>query len=70
VKLKGAATFLLCPVHRGIGMFQEIVDIVIIGGVNGNPDADANRWTMRTQLEGFSQRFGNPLSHDRDVLIR
>jgi hypothetical protein len=70
VQLKGTATFLLCPVHRGIGMFQKVVDIVIIRGIDGNPDADANQWAMWAQFEGFSQRFGNPLSHDRDVLIR
>lgn len=43
MKLKRASSLLFGPIHGGIGMRQKLVDIVIIGRVNGNADTDSDQ---------------------------
>ena len=42
------------PVHGGVGVFQEIIAILVIGGIDGDADADGRKDLMAFQDEGLS----------------
>lgn len=42
MELKAVAAALFCPIHSSISMLQKAIDILIIVGIQRNPDADSN----------------------------
>ena len=66
---KAAATLLLRSIHGGVGMFEELVDAMVVVGIYRDSDTDSDG--DRVPLERKDRRDGlsNPLRDNHDTLL-
>src|SRR5512147_3003217 len=69
VKRKTAAASLLSEIHGGVGVFEQLIDAMVIMRVHGNTDTDADRDGTPFQLKSGRDGLGNAFCHDNEVLL-